>query len=96
MRVGVHRTPPLPRPPPVVLWWDFLKHCFLKNSLKRLLRHFYICLCLRIHRHPLGNLALHFLGENLNKFDNLYTFPYIYFMLKDHRKPHFGTRYKEI
>ena len=38
--------------------------------------------------------ALHFLGDNLNKFDKLYIFPYIYFMLKGHRKPHVGTRYK--
>ena len=55
---------------------------------------FYIFLCLHIHSQPLGILALHFLGENLNKFDKLYIFPYIYFMLKDHRKPHVGTRYK--
>ena len=49
---------------------------------------------LHIHRYPLGNLALYFLGENLNKFDKLYIFPYIYVMMKDHQKPHVGTLYK--
>ena len=38
--------------------------------------------------------TLHFLGDNLNKFGKLCIFLYIYFMLKDHRKPHVGTRYK--
>ena len=36
---------------------------------------FYLCLYLHIHRHPLDNLALHLLGENLNKFYKLCIFP---------------------
>ena len=71
-----------------------LKHYFLKNSYKCLVRHIYICLCLHIHRHALGYLAVYFLGENLNKFDKLYIFPYTCFLLKDYRKSHVGTRYK--
>ena len=62
MRVGVI-GPPSPLPPSVVLRWDFLKLCPLKNILKCCSGTFYICFCLEIHRHPLGNLALHFLCE---------------------------------
>ena len=47
-----------------------------------------------MHRHPLSNLALHFLGEILKKFDKLFIFHYIYFMLKDDQKPHVATHYK--
>ena len=49
---------------------------------------------LHIHSHLLDNLVLHFLGENLNNFDKLCIFPEIYFILKDHQKPHDGTRNK--
>ena len=67
MRVGViglaAPPPPPPLPPSVVLRWDFLKLCPLKNILKLCSGTFYICFCLEIHRHPLGNLALRFLHE---------------------------------
>ena len=43
---------------------------------------------------PFKQTGPHFLGENLNKFVKLCIFFYIYFMLKDHRKPHNGTRCK--
>ena len=60
-----------------------------------LLRHFlYMFVFTNPRRHPLDNLARHFLGENLNKFDKLCIFPYIYFMLKDYQEPHVGTRYR--
>ena len=35
-----------------------------------------------------------FLERNLKKYDKLYIFLQIYFMLKDHQKPHLGTRYR--
>ena len=41
-------------------------------------------------------LAPSFLGWNLNKYDKLCILPYIYFILKNHRKPHVDTRYKRI
>ena len=53
-----------------------------------------MCLCFHIRRHPLGNLTLHFLGENLKKINKLFIFPYIYLMLKDHPNPHGVSRYK--
>ena len=39
-------------------------------------------------------LGPHFFGKNLNKFDKLCIFPSIYFMFKDHQKPHVDTRYE--
>ena len=60
---GHWTAPPPPLPPSVVLRWDFLKLCPLKNILKLCSGTFYICFCLEIHRHPLGNLALRFLHE---------------------------------
>ena len=60
-----------------------------------LLRHFlYMFVFTNPCRHPLDNLARHFLGENINKVDKLCMFPHIYFMLKDHQEPHVGTRYR--
>ena len=44
------------------------------TMLKNVAQARFVCLCLHIHRHPLGNLALHFYGENLNKFDELCIF----------------------
>ena len=78
-----------PGTPSVVLRWDHLKHYL---ELQQILPKFWP----HIHRHHLGNLALHFLGGNLNEYGKLYIIPYIYFMMKDHRKPHVGTRYKGI
>ena len=72
----------------------FFKTLFFEKQLKKVAQKLFICLCLHIDRHFLGNLVLHFLGKNLNKFGKLYIFPYVYFMLKDHRKPHVGSRYK--
>ena len=76
-------------PSSVVLKWEFSKLCFLKNSLKMLLKllfifiyiYIYICiyiytyLRLHIHRYSLGNLVVYFQGENLNKFEKLCIFP---------------------
>ena len=44
------------------------------TMLKNVAQARFVCLCLHIHRHPLGNLALHFYGENLNKFGELCIF----------------------
>ena len=85
-----------PGTPSVVLRWDHLKHYFLNNSLKSLLKHFLYMFAFTHPQAPLGNLVLHFLGGNLNEFDKLYIIPYIYFMMNDHRIPHVGTRYKGI
>ena len=92
----------IPPPSSVVLKWEFLKLCFLKSSLKMLLRllyiyiyiYIYIYLRLHIHRYSLGNLVVYFQGENLNEFEKLCIFPQIYFMLKDRQKPDVGIHCK--
>ena len=51
-----------PDSPSVVLRWNFLKHCFLKNSYKRLLRHFLYMFLFTYPQAPFRQLGPSFLG----------------------------------
>ena len=51
-----------PDSPSVVLRWNFLKHCFLKNSYKRLLRHFLYMFVFTHPQAPFRQLGPSFLG----------------------------------
>ena len=68
----------------------FFKFFFFKKIVKNVAQALFIYVC--VYKPPQAPFRQ--LGENLNKFDKLCIFPYIYFMLKDYQEPHVGTRYR--